>query len=51
MKLRFSIPHISSVTQEMWKLQLEIHLHPYVRLKYDSHSASFYATPACLTKT
>ena len=35
----------------MWKLQVEIYLRPYVRLKYESHSAGFYEIHSCLTKT
>jgi hypothetical protein len=42
---------MNSVSQEMLELQVEIYLRPYVSLKYDSHSAGFYETHACLTKT
>lgn len=48
---RSSVPHISSVSQAMWKLQVGIYLRSYVRLKYDSHSAGFYEIHSCLTKT
>jgi len=51
MTLRSSIPHINSVSQEMWKVHLEIYLRPYVLLKYDSPSAGFYETHDCLKKT
>ena len=50
MTLRSSIPHFNPVVQEIWKLQVEICVHPYLRLKHHCNSASFYETHTCLKK-